>query len=110
MLAAVLAPMARRARSASNLARCTSNLGQVGKAILSYAHDHNDRLPNLVRSAPPEGWWAYKEAVKSYAGLTGSSSSADKVFACPEDRGYAEEGALKPFRTGARYNHTSYVF
>ncbi len=109
LLLAVAASLLSRSRAAARLVVCTSNLGQVGKALLSYAQDNRDTLPNLIRPKP-EGWWSYKELVKQYVGLTGPSSLADKVFGCPDDRGYEEEGKIEPFRTRSRYDYTSYVF
>ena len=51
-------------------------------------------------------WW-YKEQVKPYAGLTGPSSAADTLFACPNDRGYSDP---KPFHQTARFGYNSYPF
>ena len=110
LLLTVALALVSRSRAAARLAICSSNLGQVGKAILNYAQDNRETLPNLVKPKPPEGWWAYKEVVKQYVGLTGASSPGDKVFGCPDDRGYAEEGKIQPFRTSSRYDYTSYVF
>jgi len=45
--------------------------------------------------------------VKGYVGLTGSSSSEDRVFACPVDRGYSDP---RPFCRTARFDYGSYVF
>ena len=109
LLLAVALSMVSRSRAAARLVVCTSNLGQVGKAILSYTQDNRDALPNVVKPKL-EPQWAYKEVVKKYVGLTGLSSPADKVFGCPDDRGYAEEGKIQPFRTSSRYDYTSYSF
>ena len=46
--------------------------------------------------------------MKKYAGLQGKSSSKDKLFACPNDRGY-EEG-FTPFCQSARFDYGSYCF
>jgi type II secretory pathway pseudopilin PulG len=110
ILAAIALPMVARTRAKSNLVQCKANLQQVGRAILLYAGEHQNRLP-LASSRPPGAWWWYKEQVKSYAGLTGPSSPRDRVFACPKDRGYGEAGEKPvPFWTSKKHNYTSYVF
>lgn len=98
-------------RSRSRLSLCTGNLGQVSRAVLQYTADHDRRLPDTAGSPAPGGWWWYKEYVKPYAGLTGPSSVYDRVFGCPEDRGYGDgSGEARPFRKSARHDFTSYVF
>jgi hypothetical protein len=105
LAALVLVPM-EKARNRSNLAMCHENLRVVTKAVISFSNDHAQTLP-----APQEGmgelqWW-YKEQVKSYAGIQGASSAADRVFACPEDRGYTDP---QPFHQTARFDFGSYCF
>jgi competence protein ComGC len=111
VLAAVALPMVTRAKAQASLAQCTANLGRVGKAVQMYADEHKASLPQLDNSPAPGGWWYYKEQVKGYAGLAGPSSRADKVFACPSDRGYGEgTDRATPFYASAKYDYTSYVF
>jgi prepilin-type processing-associated H-X9-DG protein len=111
VLVAVAVPMIARSKSQASLAQCTANLGQVGKAVLMYAEEHKATLPQLDNSPAPGGWWYYKEQVKSYAGLSAASSPADKVFACPSDRGYGEgTDRATPFRLSNKHDYTSYVF
>lgn len=107
LLAAVISPLAARARAKTRQAACEANLGQVSRAILLYADEHQKTLPILPASSQKAGWWWYKEQVKSYAGLKGKSSADDKVFACPSDRGY-DEGA--PFCRSAKFDYGSYCF
>ena len=111
VLAALIVPIAVKARANSRLAQCRANLQQVNRAVLLYAEDHNHTLPLLDPSPPPGGRWHYKEQVKSFAGLTGPSSPQDKVFACPNDRGYGEDAEQPvPFCRSSKYDYTSYVF
>ena len=79
----------------------------MGRAVLSYADGNSGKLPDTDPSLKGGVWWWYKEQVKADLGLRGPSSPADKVFACPDDRGY-EEG--KPFRLSAKFDYGSYVF
>lgn len=58
-----------------------------------------------ARSTPPSGG-----SQPAVAGLTGPSSSKDKVFACPSDRGYGEVSETPvPFHSSKKHNFTSYV-
>lgn len=108
---ALLIPLFVSQRRASRLSVCQDNLRQVNKAVLQHAEDNNRTLFSVDGSPAPGGWWFYKEKVKGYLGLTGPSSEGDRVFACPDDRGYggSMEGS-RPFSQNKKYNFTSYVF
>ena len=107
-LAAIIVPSVAAMRGKAHLAQCKANLGQINRAILMYADDHQKTLP-IQNPSPPAGvWWWYKEQVKGYVGLRGKSSVNDKLFACPNDRGY-EEG-VTPFCESARFDYGSYCF
>ncbi len=105
--AAFLLTVAVAARQKARLARCTSNLRQVGAAVLSFAKEHNQTLPTISPGDNRPLWWFYKEQVKAYAGLPGPSSTNDVVFSCPSDRGYSDP---IPFHRNARFDFGSYVF
>lgn len=111
VLAAVVQTARVHAASQARLGQCLANVPQVNRAVLQYATDHGQRLPLLDPSPAPGGWWWYKELVKGYAGLRTASSSNDTVFACPDDRGYADGPARPlPFCLSQRHDFTSYVF
>ena len=86
---------------------CLANLHEVDRAILEFCRDHGNALPGAISGQPGEFWWWYKEQVKSYVGLSGPSSTNDRVFACPADRGYSD---ATPFSKNARFDYGSYVF
>jgi type II secretory pathway pseudopilin PulG len=111
VMASVVAPLLARAGATARLTRCLANLQQVNGAVLQFATDRRHTLPRMESRPAPGGWWWYKEQVKSYTGLTGASSPKDTVFACPDDRGYGEEGvAPEPFCQSKKHDYTSYVF
>jgi prepilin-type N-terminal cleavage/methylation domain-containing protein len=113
VLVAVALPLASRANATARKAQCLENLHQVTRAVLLYASEHKGTLPDAdPRPSRPDWWankpwWGYKSLVKSYVGLLGESSPRDKVFACPNDRGYDEGG---PFCLSKKYDYQSYVF
>lgn len=107
VLAALAGGLLLHSARQARLRRCIDNLGTVAKAVLAFAADRQGILPAAVPDAGGEVWWWYKEQVKSYAGLTGPASPADRVFACPDDRGYSDP---RPFHQTARFAYGSYVF
>lgn len=94
-------------RRSARLAQCTTSLATVNRAVLAFAADHEESLPGPEPNESRDLWWWYKEQVKRYAGLTGPSSADDRVFACPDDRGYSDP---RPFHQSARFDFTSFVF
>ncbi|HZR18963.1 MAG TPA: hypothetical protein VFE51_16870 [Verrucomicrobiae bacterium] len=107
LLCAITVSQAVAVRSKSRRARCTANLQQVNRAVLSFCNDNNQTLPSITPNDQNSLWWWYKEQVKRYVGLAGPSSPSDKVFGCPEDRGYSDP---KPFCLSPRFDYGSYVF
>lgn len=111
MLAAVAVPLLANNRAKSRLAQCIGNLQQINKAVLLYANDQQGRLPALQNFPAPGAWWHYKEQVKPYLNLTGPPSPTEKVFGCPDDRGYGDGTERStPFRLSPKHLFTSYVF
>jgi type II secretory pathway pseudopilin PulG len=107
LLVALVLPVLVQQKAQARQAQCLGNLKQITRAVLVYSDDYQGRLPLLESSPAPGMWWWYKEAVKGYAGLSGQSSPRDKLFACPDDRGYTDPG---PFCSSAKYDYGSYVF
>jgi hypothetical protein len=107
VLGALALAYAANLKEESSLARCTANLQQVSRALLTFCNDHDQTLPGPDDSGPNNLWWWYKENVKDYLGLTGPSSASDLVFACPCDRGYTDPA---PFHLSERFDFSSYVF
>ena len=111
LLTAMILPLVTGAKSKSRLDLCLANVQRVNRAVLQFADEHEQTLPRMDGSPAPGGWWYYKEQVKGYAGLSGASSANDKVFACPDDRGYGEGSeTARPFCKSKKYVYTSYVF
>lgn len=106
LLLAIALPMWSNARARQRQATCQANLKSVSEALLSFAQGEG-HLPQEQPGMKGALWWYYKEMVKGELGLKGLSSPADKVFACPDDRGYEDR---KPFRSLAKFNYGSYVF
>lgn len=99
ILAALLLPALSSAKSRAQRTACLNNLKQVAVGVHLYVDDNHDVLPDagtLGGGPITTNHWGivYKELVKSYVGLHGTSSPADKVFACPADTFYYDFPSL----------------
>src|ERR1041385_4611987 len=111
VLAAVLVSTLARMTRRAHQSRCASNLGEISKALQQYANEHNEALPNMKPGLSTGIWWLFKEQVKGYAGLKGPPSPSERLFACPDDRGYADEGEKpRPFCQSQKFSYGSYNF
>jgi prepilin-type processing-associated H-X9-DG protein len=111
LIATTSIAMVVRGGEKPKIAQCLSNLQQVNRAVIQFADEHAHTLPGVQGSPEPGGQWWYKELVKGYLGLPGESSANDRVFACPNDRGYGDGlWKIQPFCTSKRHDFTSYVY
>ena len=85
ILAALLLPTLSAAKNRAKRTACLNNLKQVNLGLLMYADDNSGALPKQSSASTNYLAYYYKESMKSYVGLTGASSPADKVFACPAE-------------------------
>jgi prepilin-type N-terminal cleavage/methylation domain-containing protein len=87
ILAALLFPAITAAKDKAKRASCMNNLRQINTGLRMYCDDSTDKAPRTPGTANSPGlnWTGYKNLMKSYVGLKGSSSSQEKVFACPAD-------------------------
>ena len=106
LLLAIALPFWTKSRTTSRQSVCAANLGRVTGAVLNYAQGEG-HLPQEDATMKGALWWFYKDLVKADLGLKGPSSPAERVFACPDDRGYEDK---KPFRSLAKFNYGSYVY
>jgi len=105
ILAAMLLPALSNAKSKAVQTQCLSNLKQLNLAMVLYSGDNRDKTP-ARESVPDSGiwwysghkdvWWWYKELVKVYAGVNGTSPSNHMVFQCAKDRGWKDYGFPMP--------------
>lgn len=110
VLVALLLPLLSRAKERARRTACLNNLKQVNLAVHLYAGENGDVLPNTGRAT----YIMYKDVVKSFAGLNGPSSPLDKVFTCPDDTFYYDEGTALYVPHGRHeqmhFDYSSYAF
>lgn len=90
ILAAVLLPSLSASRERGRIAYCANNLSQLGKALMMYIDENNDRFPPVSRDSSASAW---DLEILPYAGY------ATNLFFCPSD----------PYRTGSGTGLRSYA-
>ena len=86
ILAALLMPSLRRARSRAKATACASNLRQIGMAMLLYADENRGYFPHsqINNSTPPLGKFTFPDLLNSSGVLKGSSDpKVQTAFICP---------------------------
>ena len=77
ILAAMLLPALAAAKNKARMAKCSSNLHQIGIAIIMYADDHNGWMPETTHGNPTNYSWIYTMA--PYI------ANVDAIRICPAD-------------------------
>jgi hypothetical protein len=106
LLLAVTLPMMIKARGRTRQALCESNLRRISASLLNLAQAEG-HLPQEEPSMKGSLWWTYKDLLRADLQLKGPPSPADRVFSCPDDRGYEDR---RPFRASAKFGYSSYVY
>lgn len=88
ILAAILLPTLNTVKAKAQRTACLNNLRQINAGVRMYCDDSGDNAPNVGNAAGTNSvllYSGYKELVKNYVGLNGTSSPGDQIFACPAD-------------------------
>jgi len=86
ILASLLLTAVNLAIGKARRVTCMNNLRQINLGVRMYSDDANDQSPGMTAGTGTKfALSAYKELMKSYVGLRGTSSAQDKLFACPAD-------------------------
>jgi len=75
ILAAILFPVFAKVREKARSISCSSNLRQVGLALMQYIQDNDETLPNGNGQNVGAGW----------AGQTTQYVGSSRLFSCPDD-------------------------
>lgn len=84
ILAAILFPVFARAREKARQASCTSNLKQIGTALMMYVQDYDEKLPDLLMgrdTGDPSRYHAWTDVIMPYV-------KNGQVFVCPSAGGW----------------------
>lgn len=77
ILAGLLLPALSSAKSKARQAKCSSNLRQMGLAMIMYADDYNGWLPETTHDNPTNRSWIF--TLRDYVG------NVDAIRICPAD-------------------------
>jgi prepilin-type N-terminal cleavage/methylation domain-containing protein/prepilin-type processing-associated H-X9-DG protein len=85
ILAAILFPVFARAREKARQSSCTSNLKQLGTALMMYAQDYDEMLMDTLMGrdtgTDKSRWFAWNATLMPYV-------ANGQVFVCPSARGW----------------------
>jgi prepilin-type N-terminal cleavage/methylation domain-containing protein len=123
VLAALLLPALSRAKAKAQRTACLNNLRQINLGVRMYSNDAGDATPSPGTAAASTNvmllYSGYKDLMKNYVGLNGTSSPQDKLFACPADTFFpnffitnvpASEYVPMSFHDQSFSDFSSYVF
>ena len=100
ILAAMLFPVFASARGMAHQTVCLSNERQVGLALMQYAQDHDDRLPNGIN--PNGGNWSW--AGQGWAGQCFPYLRSTALVRCLQDTTSPETANSVPVSYGYNIN------
>jgi prepilin-type N-terminal cleavage/methylation domain-containing protein/prepilin-type processing-associated H-X9-DG protein len=126
ILAALLLSAISATKNRGQRTTCLNNLRQINLGVRMYSDDSHDASPSPGSPGATlpnfESLFSgYKELMKNYVGLKGTSSPQDKVFTCPADvmnaNWFVGEPPLLPVRfvnksvhDSSRFDYSSYAF
>ncbi|MBI2844270.1 MAG: prepilin-type N-terminal cleavage/methylation domain-containing protein [Armatimonadetes bacterium] len=121
ILAAILFPVFAKAKDAAKLSTCTSNLKQIGIALIQYSEEYNGRMLTVNDNTVPF-WYAKKYTGQDLANIflacyfqpyltnyVKDSNNVNKVYRCSSDKswpgsGWGGKSAYEYFGNSYNYN------
>ncbi|MES2465045.1 MAG: DUF1559 domain-containing protein [Armatimonadota bacterium] len=88
ILAAILFPVFAQAREKARQSSCSSNLKQIGLAIMQYTQDHDEMYPPAAYDSFQGGW----------PGMISPYCKSIDIFRCPTSSGSAKSGSIASWR------------
>jgi len=106
ILAAMLLPALSRAKEKGKQANCKSNMHQLGLAVLMYAGDNSDRLPDLQN----QGVWFWDMYRVAATNILENVRRTD-IFYCPNEYYlYKDNGPPDAWSAFPNYVVTGYIW
>ncbi len=125
ILAALLLPVLSSAKAKAQRTVCVNGLHQISLGVRMYSDDARDASPSpgsagVTLTNVESLYSGYKALMKDYVGLKGTSSSQNKLFACPadvfnigellNDTAHRTQFVKKSFHDSPVFDYSSYTF
>src|SRR5207247_5149742 len=91
ILAAILFPVFAQAREKARTTMCLSHMNQVGKGIIMYAQDWDEKMPyNYHYAQNRHDLWWFQDDIRPYI-------RTEAIYACPTTKVHAKYGDAPPY-------------
>ncbi len=95
ILAAILFPVFAQAKAAAKKISCLSNFNQMGKAVIMYNADYDDRMPHSNTDGSATFCWGCGPPDKTWGLLVFPYVKNYQVFRCPSDPNANDAGLTR---------------
>jgi prepilin-type processing-associated H-X9-DG protein len=100
LLAGLILPSYQFAVQKALSVKCSEQLRGIGVAVLSYANDNNDVLPEINQAAAP----IYSPSVPGIVGVLGSYSVTTNTIQCPVDIAMGANSSFTQYGSSYEWN------
>jgi len=81
--------------------QCSENLRGIGAAVLSWAADNNETLPEINQTAPPG---PYPSSVPGLVGVLGNYGVMTNTIKCPTDLAQGATSSFTQYKSSYEWN------
>jgi len=101
LLAAISVPNMQYGILKAQSVKCSEQLRGIGAAVLSYATDNNDVLPEINQTAPP---LPYPPSVPGIVGVLGNYGVTTNTIQCPVDMNLGVNSSFLAYGSSYEWN------
>lgn len=120
ILAALLLPALARAKEKANRISCSSNLHQLGTAIIMVGNDHDQKVPDFTKPPyatppfPPPERWCWDVPQLFVDDMMNSGGATRNIFYCASNKAFNDtnvwEFGILPGRPADSFRITGYLW
>ena len=101
LMAGLAAPGLQIGIRKAQSSKCAEQLHGIGVAVLSYANDNNQVLPEINQTANP---MPYPASVPGIVGVLGSYGVTTNTIQCPTDMGFGSGSSFAKYKSSYEWN------